>query len=367
MRSLSTPLILCIVAAARLAAFAAVSNAIHVDPGVPCVPASCCHPTSCVSAAEAPDCSAVSCDASCQEGTLDCGYGHCVVSEDGTCGVSWASDPADPGVVPPLPQEEQPPRKCQSDADCVPFPCCAPAGCVNPDEAKECMLVRCAYPGVAADGANYMMPPRLECTCDPERHVCSSPPPPPIVDVPPPDETPRSPCQDHKECVPNDCCRPDRCVNANEAPTDCSGVFCGSFAAEEWHVKCWCDAETATCGSDISVSTPVRSEDGGDVIYFDPPAMPPSDPECAGGECCHSTFCVLASEAPTCDLVPCTKECRSGTLDCGYARCAYDKDANSCSIEFQKPTARDSGTIGGDSNPTRPVRSANPPICPSRA
>ncbi|HLD40124.1 MAG TPA: hypothetical protein VJB13_03210 [Candidatus Nanoarchaeia archaeon] len=40
-----------------------------------CIPAQCCHPTSAVNKAEAPDCSAVLCSMSC-EGPLDCGAGE---------------------------------------------------------------------------------------------------------------------------------------------------------------------------------------------------------------------------------------------------------------------------------------------------
>lgn len=49
-----------------------------------CVPAQCCHPTSCVPASEAPDCSDVACTEECRGGTMDCGQGHCAC-QDGTC------------------------------------------------------------------------------------------------------------------------------------------------------------------------------------------------------------------------------------------------------------------------------------------
>lgn len=42
-----------------------------------CVPARCCHPSSCVGKANEPDCGGVDCDASCEPGTLDCGQGFC--------------------------------------------------------------------------------------------------------------------------------------------------------------------------------------------------------------------------------------------------------------------------------------------------
>jgi len=44
---------------------------------VECVPSTCCHPSACVSASEAPDCSDVACTQECAPGTLDCGQGSC--------------------------------------------------------------------------------------------------------------------------------------------------------------------------------------------------------------------------------------------------------------------------------------------------
>jgi hypothetical protein len=42
-----------------------------------CVKDSCCHATSCVAIADAPDCSAAVCTLDCRGGTMDC-YGGCV-------------------------------------------------------------------------------------------------------------------------------------------------------------------------------------------------------------------------------------------------------------------------------------------------
>jgi hypothetical protein len=48
-----------------------------------CVPASCCHPNSCVPAAQKPDCSGQMCTMECRADTLDCG-GRCAC-EAGSC------------------------------------------------------------------------------------------------------------------------------------------------------------------------------------------------------------------------------------------------------------------------------------------
>ncbi len=53
-----------------------------------CVPTPCCHPTSCVSKAEKPDCNGVMCTTSC-EGSLDCGAGSCGCT-NGRCSVVLA-------------------------------------------------------------------------------------------------------------------------------------------------------------------------------------------------------------------------------------------------------------------------------------
>lgn len=42
-----------------------------------CVPDSCCHPTSCITKNNAPDCLGTMCTMECRGGTLDCGQGNC--------------------------------------------------------------------------------------------------------------------------------------------------------------------------------------------------------------------------------------------------------------------------------------------------
>jgi hypothetical protein len=42
-----------------------------------CVPASCCHPTSCTTKAKASNCSRSLCTQVCAQGSLDCGQGSC--------------------------------------------------------------------------------------------------------------------------------------------------------------------------------------------------------------------------------------------------------------------------------------------------
>lgn len=47
-----------------------------------CIPLECCHPKSCVSKMEKPDCSGISCTLNCEPKTLDCGQGSCKCIEN---------------------------------------------------------------------------------------------------------------------------------------------------------------------------------------------------------------------------------------------------------------------------------------------
>ncbi len=44
---------------------------------IECVPAQCCHPTSCVLKDKAPDCDGMMCTMECKPGTMDCNQGQC--------------------------------------------------------------------------------------------------------------------------------------------------------------------------------------------------------------------------------------------------------------------------------------------------
>lgn len=51
-----------------------------------------------------------------------------------------------------------------------------------------------------------------------------------------------------------------------------------------------------------------------------------SDADCVPDACCHAVGCVSKDQAPQCDDVFCTMECREGTLDCGgYCTCENNK------------------------------------------
>ncbi len=54
-----------------------VQNNLNCSVDADCVPASCCHATSCVTKQEAPLCKGVACTMMCQPGSLDCNQGSC--------------------------------------------------------------------------------------------------------------------------------------------------------------------------------------------------------------------------------------------------------------------------------------------------
>jgi len=59
-----------------------------------CVPATCCHPKTCVDKAQKPSCTGMLCTMDCRAGTMDCGGGKCVCA-DGVC----ASELRKPGFA----------------------------------------------------------------------------------------------------------------------------------------------------------------------------------------------------------------------------------------------------------------------------
>ncbi len=59
-----------------------------------CVPAECCHPTTCVAASAKQDCSSTMCTMDCKSGTMDC-FGGCLCGEDKKCAANiWTASPS---------------------------------------------------------------------------------------------------------------------------------------------------------------------------------------------------------------------------------------------------------------------------------
>ncbi|MFW6051179.1 MAG: hypothetical protein ACODAU_08390 [Myxococcota bacterium] len=68
--------------------------------------------------------------------------------------------------------------------------------------------------------------------------------------------------------------------------------------------------EASTPPSDGEAAQP-----SGDRVVGDAPCE--TDADCVPASCCHASACVAADDAPDCDGVFCTQECRGGTIDCG--------------------------------------------------
>jgi len=58
-----------------------------------------------------------------------------------------------------------------------------------------------------------------------------------------------------------------------------------------------------------------------------------SDSDCVPATCCHAAECVPAGEAPNCEGMMCTMECKPATLDCGQGSCKCID--NKCNAVFE--------------------------------
>jgi hypothetical protein len=74
---------------------------------------------------------------------------------------------------------------------------------------------------------------------------------------------------------------------------------------------------------------------GCSVAAEEPPVKPKcaSDADCVQAQCCHATSCVAKSEAPPCEGIACTMDCRPGTLDCGNGKCECRAGACTANLE----------------------------------
>jgi len=177
-----------------------------------CKPGQCCHPTTCVPGTEQPECAAVSCDASCQAGTLDCG-GSCTC-EDGKCTANLNN------ITPPTS------GKCTTDSDCVASECCHPTQCVTTDKQPDCAAVSCTAvcaPGTLDCGGS--------CTCENEECIAN------LNDYTQEEPIPTGACTTDDDCVPAECCHAAECTTKDNKP-DCTAVLCSQE----------CRGQTMDCG-----------------------------------------------------------------------------------------------------------------------
>ena len=69
------------------------SEADRCEVDADCVPAACCHPTTCVAVSSAPSCSDAVCNDGCEPFSLDCG-GRCACDEAGRCSAIFKPQPS---------------------------------------------------------------------------------------------------------------------------------------------------------------------------------------------------------------------------------------------------------------------------------
>lgn len=88
-----------------------------------------------------------------------------------------------------------------------------------------------------------------------------------------------------------------------------------------------------------SEQPPTEPPSGGQeppIVVSDAPCE--TDADCVPAQCCHAAACTNTAQAPSCDEVECTEECRFGTLDCGGAcSCQEGKCAARLSVAPETP------------------------------
>jgi hypothetical protein len=56
------------------------------------------------------------------------------------------------------------------------------------------------------------------------------------------------------------------------------------------------------------------------------------DRDCVSSSCCHSSSCVGKNQAPVCNGIMCSQECKENTLDCQQGTCACVD--NKCAVKW---------------------------------
>ncbi len=57
-----------------------------------------------------------------------------------------------------------------------------------------------------------------------------------------------------------------------------------------------------------------------------------TDADCVPDECCHPKACVPKTNAPNCEDMMCTEECKPGTMDCGAGKCVCQN--GTCGVDW---------------------------------
>lgn len=57
-----------------------------------------------------------------------------------------------------------------------------------------------------------------------------------------------------------------------------------------------------------------------------------SNADCVPATCCHASECVAKENAPNCEGIFCSQECKPYTMDCGQGSCMCEN--NKCTVKF---------------------------------
>ncbi|ODS39279.1 MAG: hypothetical protein A7316_05940 [Candidatus Altiarchaeales archaeon WOR_SM1_86-2] len=152
------------------------------------------------------------------------------------------------------------------------------------------------------------------------------------------------------------------CKSVGDFPNTCTIGACGCSPENSHEVKI-CDCGEGKCfdgstcvpeinsfddcvraGYPIMESYPRQCRTPDSRTFTEEISLCAADDECVPATCCHPSKCVYKDQAPYCESVACTLECRSGTMDCGYGRCACID--NKCQVVWTEDAGNGSSCSG---------------------
>jgi hypothetical protein len=100
-----------------------------------------------------------------------------------------------------------------------------------------------------------------------------------------------------------------------------------------------CSVVLAACGNAVSSGDKPTDPSGNETVRAQSGPCS-NDNDCVPATCCHPTECVARAQAPDCQEVACTMDCRPGTMDCGQGACRCE--SGKCSaVMTETPAAAD--------------------------
>lgn len=115
-------------------------------------------------------------------------------------------------------------------------------------------------------------------------------------------------------------------------------VACATGTPPGQPVQVTAPAESSVQGPPVASEEVASSADGvssePESAEADSSRACETDADCVPAGCCHPDSCVPAAQAPVCDDVLCTRDCRLDTLDCG-GKCLCQE--GQCVAQFARP------------------------------